>query len=150
MSKLKVGDKVVRKYEDRNNNWADFCGRIGIPYCAPMRVSKVISEYAITLEGRDNEPWSVDCFRVVSAPAIPEELPTQKAPDAVNSPKHYASGEVECIDAIKASMSPEAFRGYLKGNVQKYLWRYEKKVAPLEDLHKAQVYLRWLIEANQS
>lgn len=69
--------------------------------------------------------------------------------DAVNSPQHYASGSVECIEAIKASMSSEAFRGYLKGNVQKYLWRYEKKVAPLEDLHKAQVYLRWLIEENQ-
>ena len=69
--------------------------------------------------------------------------------DAVNSPQHYASCSVECIEAIKASMSSEAFCGYLKGNVQKYLWRYEKKVAPLEDLHKAQVYLRWLIEENQ-
>lgn len=70
--------------------------------------------------------------------------------DAVNSPQHYTGGDVECIDAIKASMSSEAFKGYLKGNVQKYLWRYEKKVAPLEDLHKAQVYLGWLIEANKS
>ena len=70
----------------------------------------------------------------------------EAAHDAVNSPSHYASGEIECIDAIKASMTPEAFTGYLKGNVQKYMWRYEKKVNPAEDLKKAQWYLARLIE----
>ena len=44
--------------------------------------------------------------------------------DAVN-PSHYKRGDVECIDAIKASMSAEAFKGYLKGNNIKYMWRYE-------------------------
>ena len=43
-------------------------------------------------------------------------------------------------------MTPEAFHGYLKGNVQKYMWRYEKKVNPAEDLKKAQWYLARLIE----
>ena len=76
-----------------------------------------------------------ECFRDVEA-----------AHDAVNSPSHYASGEIECIDAIKASMTPDAFTGYLKGNVQKYMWRYEKKVNPAEDLKKAQWYLARLIE----
>ena len=70
----------------------------------------------------------------------------EAAHDAVNSPSHYASGEIECIDAIKASMTPEAFHGYLKGNVHKYMWRYEKKVNPAEDLKKAQWYLARLIE----
>ena len=76
-----------------------------------------------------------ECFRDVEA-----------THDAVNSPSHYASGEIECIDAIKASMTPDAFMGYLKGNVQKYMWRYEKKVSPAEDLKKAQWYLARLIE----
>ena len=65
--------------------------------------------------------------------------------DNVHSPSHYNSGNIECIEAIKESMTPEAFRGYLKGNVQKYLWRYEYKNG-LDDLHKARVYLNWLIE----
>jgi len=65
--------------------------------------------------------------------------------DKVNSPSHYNSGNIECIEAIKESMTPEAFRGYLKGNVQKYLWRYEYKNG-LDDLYKARVYLNWLIE----
>ena len=66
--------------------------------------------------------------------------------DPVNHPNHYASSGIECIEAIKASMTKEAFCGYLKGNVEKYLWRYEKKVAPAEDLKKASWYLTRLIE----
>ena len=60
--------------------------------------------------------------------------------DPVNHPSHYTSGEIECINAIKASMSKEAFCGFLKGNQIKYLWRYEKKVNPAEDIKKAGWY----------
>ena len=63
----------------------------------------------------------------------------------VNSPPHYNSGDIECIDAIKESMTPEAFKGYLKGNIQKYIWRYENKKG-VEDLKKAQWYLNKLIK----
>lgn len=63
------------------------------------------------------------------------------------SPSHY-KGEIECIEAIKASMSRNEFKGYLKGNVMKYLWRYDRKNG-LEDLEKANVYLGWLIKENQ-
>lgn len=65
--------------------------------------------------------------------------------DVVNSPSHYNSGGIECIDAIEDSMSSIAFKGYLKGNVQKYLWRYEMKGKPGEDLQKAQWYLAKLL-----
>jgi hypothetical protein len=58
-------------------------------------------------------------------------------------PSHY-KGDIDCIDAIKSSMSNQQFLGYLKGNVQKYLWRYDRKNG-LEDLHKAQWYLNRLI-----
>ena len=69
----------------------------------------------------------------------------KKVPDAVNHPIHYTGAGIECIEAIKASMTPDALAGYLKGNVQKYLWRYEKKVNPVEDLKKARWYLDYLI-----
>jgi hypothetical protein len=65
--------------------------------------------------------------------------------DLVNSPAHYTTGDVECIDAIEASLSKEAFRGYLKGNIEKYVWRYETKGNPKQDLEKAQWYLDKLI-----
>lgn len=65
--------------------------------------------------------------------------------DVVNHPSHYTSGDIECIDAIKASMSIEAFAGFLKGNIIKYMWRYEHKNG-IEDLKKAQWYQNKLIE----
>lgn len=66
--------------------------------------------------------------------------------DPVNSPAHYADsfGSIQCIEAIEASMSVEEFKGFLKGNVQKYVWRYSKKNGA-EDLKKAQWYLGRLI-----
>lgn len=67
--------------------------------------------------------------------------------DNVNSPNHYKKGNVECIDAIQSSMTHDAFCGYLKGNVQKYMWRYENK-GGVESLKKAQWYLNKLIEVQ--
>lgn len=79
-----------------------------------------------------------------------EDAPTTGSKhDSVSRPAHYASGGVECIEAIKASMSREAFLGYLKGNVQKYMWRYEKKANPPEDLKKARWYLDRLIAEQE-
>jgi hypothetical protein len=86
---------------------------------------------------------SVDFVSIEDAPT------TGSKHDPVNRPTHYASGGVECIEAIKASMSREAFLGYLKGNVQKYLWRYEKKANPVEDLKKARWYLERLIAEQE-
>jgi hypothetical protein len=63
--------------------------------------------------------------------------------DLVNHPPHY-QGSIECIEAIEASMSPEAFKGALKANVIKYIWRYEQK-GGAESLRKAEWYLRRLI-----
>ena len=65
--------------------------------------------------------------------------------DVVNSPSHYKSGGIEAIEGIEASMGPEAYAGYLKGNIMKYMWRYERKGKPIEDLKKARWYLDRLI-----
>ena len=67
------------------------------------------------------------------------------AVDVVNSPPHYKSGGIEAIEGIEASMGPEAYAGYLKGNIMKYMWRYERKGKPIEDLKKARWYLDRLI-----
>lgn len=68
--------------------------------------------------------------------------------DNVNNPTHY-TGEVECIEAIKSSMSNESFKGYLKGNIIKYIWRYERKNGT-EDLLKAQWYVNRLVKHTQN
>jgi hypothetical protein len=66
--------------------------------------------------------------------------------DVVNSPPHYTAGGIEAIDAIEAALSDEGFRGALKANVLKYMWRYEKKADPVADLRKARWYLDRLIQ----
>ena len=68
--------------------------------------------------------------------------------DNVNNPTHY-TGEVECIEAIKSSMSNESFKGYIKGNIIKYIWRYERKNGA-EDLLKAQWYVNRLVKEMQN
>ncbi len=66
--------------------------------------------------------------------------------DVVNHPVHYTTGGIECLDAIKASMSTEAFAGYLSGNCFKYLWRYRQK-GGVQDLLKCEFFLKRLIES---
>lgn len=61
--------------------------------------------------------------------------------DKVNHPSHYTQGGIECIDAIRAALTPEEFRGYCKGNIIKYAWREGRKGGD-EDLGKAAWYAR--------
>ena len=75
---------------------------------------------------------------------LAEEAQEDGLYDNVEKPIHYNVGGIECIEAIKASMTEVEFRGYLKGNTEKYLWRYTYKNG-LEDLKKARWYLDYLI-----
>jgi hypothetical protein len=70
--------------------------------------------------------------------------------DRIN-PDHYKVGGIETIDYIEAKLTGEAFEGYLRGNVLKYVSRYSEKNG-VEDLKKAEWYLQRLImtvEAGQ-
>lgn len=75
----------------------------------------------------------------------PIKMPESSKPDNVNHPKHYCKGGLECIQVIKAQLTPQQYEGYLYGNVLKYMWRWPDKNG-LEDLRKAAHYLMWLIE----
>lgn len=70
-------------------------------------------------------------------------------PDLVNAPPHYRQGDIECIDAIRAALTPEEFRGFCKGNVIGYVWRERHKGGD-EDIDKSVWYLQRINkEANQ-
>lgn len=71
----------------------------------------------------------------------------EQSEDLVNSPPHYRAGAIECIDAIRAALTPEEWRGYIKGNVIKYVWR-ERHKGGTESLRKAAWYLDRLIESE--
>ena len=63
--------------------------------------------------------------------------------------EHYKSMSVQPWDAMQAWMTPEEFKGYLRGNVIKYAARCNKK-GGLEDLRKAGHYLQKLIEVSDA
>ena len=86
----------------------------------------------------DLQPWEDE--------SLEDSIARQDEEDMVGKPKHYNSGNIECIDAIEESMSSHAFKGYLKGNCMKYLWRYDYKGKQVEDLQKAGWYLNKLTE----
>ena len=65
-------------------------------------------------------------------------------PDTVNQPPHYRVGEVEAIDYIHQQLG-SGVKDYLLGNVHKYLHRHRFKGQAVEDLRKAEWYLRKLI-----
>ena len=67
--------------------------------------------------------------------------------DNVLQPKHYIQGSHECIDEIKAMLTPDEFRGFLKGNVIKYRYRANLKNGK-EDLAKADNYAYYLINGH--
>lgn len=66
-------------------------------------------------------------------------------PSDVANPEYYTSGDIECIDAIRASMTDDGFIQYLRGNIMKYIWRYDKKGFAKKDLEKAVWYITKII-----
>jgi len=68
--------------------------------------------------------------------------------DMVNHPSHYTQGGIECIDALTAMITPynDPNDAVLSWQVVKYIWRHPFKSKPLEDLQKAEFYLKRLIK----
>jgi hypothetical protein len=74
----------------------------------------------------------------ISTPLKTEDTPAPHY-DPVERPEHYASGAVECIDAIEAALGCEQFIGFLRGQVIKYQWRLGRKAGG-DDAGKARWY----------
>ena len=65
--------------------------------------------------------------------------------DLVNSPPHYNSGGIECIDAMTSAFGAENVSQYCIANAFKYIWRCLHKGKREEDIQKAIFYLRFAI-----
>lgn len=133
MAKTAINKRV--KYIGNDDLYRDLSGTI---------IDKAHDGYCVRWDGSRRESWHG--FSALLVDWAEEPAASSAQPDPVNQPQHYASGEIECIDAIRASMTKEAFCGYLKGCAQKYFWRYEKKINPVEDIKKARWYSERLIK----
>ena len=87
---------------------------------------------------RTTNAWPSSATR--SAERAQQEKPVN---DPVN-PNHYKKGDIEAIDAIKSMLTPEEWRGFLKGTAVAYLWRLGHKDAVEQDARKTQWYVSWL------
>lgn len=65
--------------------------------------------------------------------------------DHIN-PDHYKQGGLEVIDILRAKLTPEAFEGFLTGNIIKYLLRSGRKhdEPSIRDHQKAAWYANML------
>lgn len=66
--------------------------------------------------------------------------PVEAASDPVNRPAHYTAGSIECIDYMQDVLTPDEFRGYLRGQVIKYQHRLMAKGNPAQDAAKLAWY----------
>lgn len=70
-------------------------------------------------------------------------------PDPVNHPKHYKLfPDLEAIDVIQRSLTPEEFAGYCKGNALKYRLRAGEKGDANQDLAKSNWYRDKLVSVQ--
>lgn len=114
--------------------------------CPVPSGTKVAVRLRSLREYSDNPARDWDWFRA-RGPANERDIVAYRVLDS-EQPKspndHYRQGEIECIDAIRAALTDEEWRGFCKGSVLQYVWR-EKHKGGDETLVKAQDYLRWAV-----
>lgn len=141
--KFKVGDKVKVVAP-----WSDNKGLIGV-----VGTKSSFGESVHVVIDETNEGWYLpDSTELIEPDDSPDDTyverdyrPDVRFPafqeDNVNHPQHYKHGEIETIDIIRMSLTPEEFQGFLKGNVLKYQLRAPfKHATPEEDYKKAKYY----------
>lgn len=71
--------------------------------------------------------------------------------EAINHPSYYGGDSFfECVKVLKAWLSPDEYKGFLRGNAIKYLCRLGKKDEATQELKKAKWYIEKLIEEFES
>jgi len=96
----------------------------------------LVKVQGVTMSQDDKANLTDEQMRRIVFNATKPKIRMQGSIDDVNHPPHYKIGGIETIDMIKAKLTPEEFRGYLKGNVVKYLTRAGYKDDAGKDVDK--------------
>jgi len=88
--------------------------------------------------------WCYANGKAASAAWVEQTTTTQN--DPVHNPAHYTAGAIECIDYMQDVLTPDEFRGYLRGQVIKYQHRLMAKGNPAQDAAKLVWYANRLAE----
>lgn len=122
------------------------------PYIDNLKINENSGTTVLHKDGTSTTYYGYECSHFT--PVIPPlklgrfadekyTPPASVKSDNVNHPDHYTTGKYECIDYIEDKLTDDEFRGYIKGNVLKYLTRERHKNGD-EDILKAQFYLNRL------
>lgn len=116
-------------------------------------------EYAGRVEEQGGAEAVLDFSAKPGDPSQPadREIDEQKMPSKLKKnslygkqateSRRYDHGSIECIDAIRAALTPEEFRGFCKGNIMKYVWRERHKGGDA-DLDKARDYIGYAVAGD--
>jgi hypothetical protein len=69
--------------------------------------------------------------------------------NSLEKPAHYTHSRIEAIDAVRAALTPEEFRGFCKGNIIKYVWRERYKGKDI-DIGKCVDYGNFILEETEN
>ena len=75
-------------------------------------------------------------------------FPEVRADNSQVGGSHYKDMAVQPWHVMQAVMTPEEFRGFLKGNIIKYSMRAGQKGSAQEDADKARHYMQKLAEVQ--
>lgn len=131
-----VGGLLFRIYSREHALLSVIKGRpvsLEYSYCQEHLNAKMIHKF-------NQKPQEEPAVTETQAQAIAAEEAREAA---IKHPKHYnlfADDSLESIDAIRILLTPEEFKGFLKGNVLKYRFRAGGKDDTLQDIGKAKQY----------
>lgn len=106
--------------------------------------SEVSSKHVLKALQSHKIPASIEVAREMAHEAVNYEL-GKLPPSNTIKPEHYKNGgDLDTLEAMQRS-APDMARGFMAGNVVKYVSRYQNKNG-IEDLEKASEYLKRLID----
>jgi len=101
----------------------------------------VINESAVFVTGDWPTEQRIDIVGTNGGDGMHYDEQREAQSDLINKPKHYQLiGDLEAIDVIERTLTPEQFKGYLIGNFLKYRLRAGNKDNALQDLAKSEWY----------
>lgn len=92
------------------------------------------------------------CFNKLKGVNLHEDATITSEPmdtGLIDKQEHYTANGIQPIELMRQNFTPEAFQGFLEGNIIKYVLRHRRKNG-VEDLRKAMTYLTWLIDEEEN
>ena len=161
--KYKVGDYVkIRPLADLTDEYGIENGSINVPIWffsldtykllsdKLLMVKEIDTDETVMVEDESEESkWVPEC---VLEPAEEEAAVLPPDEGTADAQEHYKKAAMQPLQVMQTILSPEQFKGFLLGNVVKYLMRADFKGQTGADYGKARQYYYWysLVKDDES